>query len=773
MAATVPFRVTDLIHKYGWDAVNRLSALGIQNLAEAQVLFVDSGATNTLDADDGYHGHTMETPLATIDYAVGLCTASEQSIIIVAPGHAETEAAAAALVTCDIAGVKIIGMGEGTLRPTITLSTDTGAVAFSVTAANVVISNIKILVTKDAVASAISVAGASCKLVDIEVSDNASTTEAAIGILTTTAADDLTVERYIHNGFLAGDACTEAIRLVGVSRGVIKDCWFRGKFSTAAIQMVTTACAGIVVRGCVFENGTTALTTDIVDNATSKWSAIDCFDVVGGYGFGGGSGSALASDDVSSVISQVNKIDAVTLDTTPVAASLATFVAGGAGGQGTQLPTSTSLYDTTKNVSTVGVTGAPVASTLADTLHKDGSFTFDNTTDSLEAIRDRLDSLAASLPTQFMGTAETNADTSTIISAELSGYGNGFFNTDWVAVVILAAGASEGEIRDITDYVSATGTFTVGSAFTAAVTAGDEVLIARREKFLDDMVSLKAAPATGSLATFVASGGTALGQPLPASTSLVDIIGDFTGPHGGTAYDDNIFAAIKKLSTYIADGDGDFATGTALPTNKSLYDTVKYLGFLTTGVAADADLTAMAVDQSLLSHIMTKGANTSDFQASTDSLEAIADAVAVVDASVDAGVPQLVTKAIADMTGFDTAAVFTVTGDVMVQVFGVVGATAITSTSGTTTLSVGTTQAAQGIIADSTVDNTQFDATDVWVDATPANDVAALAAQNWHIVGGGADIVLSRSVDDLTAGALTLYCRWIPISSGATVVAVV
>ena len=531
MSATNPMRVSDLVRKYGWDAMVRLSSLGIQNLAEAQVLFVDSGATNTLDADDGYHGHTMETPLATIDYAVGLCTASEQSIIIVAPGHAETEAAAAALVTCDIAGVKIVGMGEGTLRPTITLSTDTGAVAFSVTAANVVISNIKILVTKDAVASAISVAGASCKLVDIEVSDNAATTEAAIGILTTTAADDLTIERYIHNGFLTGDACTEAIRLVGVNRGVIKDCWLRGKFSTAAIQMVTTACAGIVVRGCVFENGTTALTTDIVDNATSKWAAIDCFDVVGGYGFTGGSGAALASDDVSAVTAQVNKIDAVTIDTTPVAASLATFIAGGAGGVGSQLPTNTSLYDTTKNVSAVGVTSAPTAKTLADTLHKDGSFTYDNTTDSLEAIRDRVDAIAL------------------------------------------------------------------------------------------------------------------------------------------------------------------------------------------------------------------------------------------------AGVPQTASKVIADLTGYDSAAVFTVTGDVLVQVFGVVGATAITSTSGTTTLSLGTTEAAAGIIAASTVDNTQFAATDVWVDATPANDVAALAAQGWHAIGGGADILLTVSVDDLTAGALTLYCRWIPLSSGATVVA--
>lgn len=133
--------------------------------------------------------------------------------------------------------------------------------------------------------------------------------------------------------------------------------------------------------------------------------------------------------------------------------------------------------------------------------------------------------------------------------------------------------------------------------------------------------------------------------------------------------------------------------------------------------------------------------------------------------------PRLTSKAYAALAGYDTAAAFTVTGDVKVQVFGIVGATGITSTSGTTTLSVGTTEAAAGIIAASTVDNTQFAATDVWVDATPANDVEGIAAQDWHIIGGGADIILTRSVDDLTAGTLTLYCYWVPLSSDGNVVA--
>jgi hypothetical protein len=117
MSATNPFKVSDLIHKYGWDTLPYLSNLGVHNLAEAQVLFVDSGHTNALDADDTEHGHLLTKPLATVDYAIGLCTASEQSIILVAPGHVEDYDDSTTGFDADVAGIQIIGLGSGSLRP--------------------------------------------------------------------------------------------------------------------------------------------------------------------------------------------------------------------------------------------------------------------------------------------------------------------------------------------------------------------------------------------------------------------------------------------------------------------------------------------------------------------------------------------------------------------------------------------------------------------------------------------------------------------------------
>ena len=132
------------------------------------------------------------------------------------------------------------------------------------------------------------------------------------------------------------------------------------------------------------------------DNSTDSFEAIS--DKVGGFSGDGGAAQDdsvkasldLAHTDLDTIITDTEKIYDVSLGVAPVDGSLASFLATGGTALGTRLPASTSLYDTTKNISTIGVTGAPTANTLADTLHKDGSFTYDNTTDALEAISDKV-----------------------------------------------------------------------------------------------------------------------------------------------------------------------------------------------------------------------------------------------------------------------------------------------------------------------------------------------------------------------------------------------
>ena len=71
--------------------------------------------------------------------------------------------------------------------------------------------------------------------------------------------------------------------------------------------------------------------------------------------------------------------------------------------------------------------------------------------------------------------------TTTIVSKDLKGFGDDYFNTDWVMLVLYNdnshGAAPEGQVRDITDYVSATGTFTA-VAFGANVEPDDVIMVA-------------------------------------------------------------------------------------------------------------------------------------------------------------------------------------------------------------------------------------------------------------------------------------------------------
>lgn len=69
---------------------------------------------------------------ATVDAAISAATASAGDVIYVLPGHTETVTSTS--IAHDVAGVSVIGLGQGALRPTFTFST--AAATITVTAAN-------------------------------------------------------------------------------------------------------------------------------------------------------------------------------------------------------------------------------------------------------------------------------------------------------------------------------------------------------------------------------------------------------------------------------------------------------------------------------------------------------------------------------------------------------------------------------------------------------------------------------------------------------------
>ena len=262
------------------------------NAYGGNVFWVDSGAGS--DSGKGTHNQ----PWATLDYAVGRCTANNGDIIVLKAGHAETLASAGA-IACDVAGIAIVGLGSGADRPTFTFSaTDS---TMTVSAASIAIKNILIKPSIDSVVSPIVVSAADCTL-DIEVQDASAAVECVNAILTTAAADRLDINlRY--RGFIAGNACVNAIRLVGVDTARI-NVDFYGVASTSVVEFHTTACHDIDVKGLFYNNGT-SLTKNVVDTITGSTWSVQGWDGNSNANFSGGDNAAIASDDTSAIAAAV------------------------------------------------------------------------------------------------------------------------------------------------------------------------------------------------------------------------------------------------------------------------------------------------------------------------------------------------------------------------------------------------------------------------------------------------------------------------------------
>ena len=301
----------------------KMDKLGLVSLSNGQIqikkpvvmtqggsMSIGRGGTYYVDSNNGSasaDGKTSQTALTTLAAAIAKCTANQGDKIYLLPGHAETVASAAA-INANVAGITIVGLGEGADRPTFTFSATASTI--TVTAASIAISNIILKPSIGSVVSPIVVSAADCVL-DVEVQDASDAVEFVRGLLTTAAADRLTVNmKYI--GRTGGNACDNAIRLVGCN-----DCRinidFYGKAATAVVEFHTTACTNVVVSGSMYVSGTTDSSKNVVDSveATPCTWFMQVWDGSAGAEVSGGSGNAVAAGDLSVMAANIVTLDTV------------------------------------------------------------------------------------------------------------------------------------------------------------------------------------------------------------------------------------------------------------------------------------------------------------------------------------------------------------------------------------------------------------------------------------------------------------------------------
>ena len=660
MAATNPFRVSDLIAKYGWKIMPYLSNLGVRSLVEAQVLFVDSGHTNALDADDTEHGHSFEKPLATLDYAIGLCTASEGAIILLAPGHVETYDDTTTGFDADVVGVTIISLGSGSLRARFDFMDSTSkciigandvqiknvvfrpftpdvaiGLDYDSGVTGVVLEDVEFAMGEDGAGAdefikAIHLTSGNhdCKFKNVKIFAHDSCGGATHGIHVDAASDRLVFQNVIIDGpYATGGILEDA---TGVNH-IVEDCSIDvsgtnysfdnsstfAKYTrnvdagvdTEDAEALTDVARGIgdyptgitdnsilaylLGKGATASASTFVNTTDSLEAISDKITAIDNttnlntavpadptarslqdilekdtnsnFDraddsleaISDALLAGTGCTAAINADSIDKLVgtSDTDQAYPASLVSHSILSSIMSSD-GNPAGYDRATDSLEAIADAIDALSfATAVSQTPTVRSMQDILEKNDTGSFDDATDSLEAIADRLiDSDIDKLTSAADGGSQVYPDSvvqESVIAYILSKSANPI-NTSYNNTT-----DSLEAIRDRMDALAVADQTDIDAILldTATTIPGTiTTLQTDATAILADTVSisggtLPATPVSGSLATYISGGSTALGQPLPASMSLIDLIGNYTGSHDEIEADDNIKAHLDLIKT--------------------------------------------------------------------------------------------------------------------------------------------------------------------------------------------------------------------------------
>lgn len=925
MSATNPQKVKDLIHRFGWDFVARLASLGIQHQAEAQVLFVDSGAANTLDADDTVHGMSFENPLATIDYAIGLCVADEGAIILVAPGY--NESLGDAQINFDVAGVTCICLGHGTLRPRVDF--DHANASINIGANDVTIINLGllpaitgVLIGVDVESSVTNFRMAECEFMigedgagddefvkaaelksgnhdcvfeNVKILAHASAGGATHGINVAAASNRLTFKNVIIDGPYATGGIVEAA--AGVNH-VVEDCAvdttgtnfsFHGSSTFAKRTnnidgqvtedeseslLLTTRGTGAYPTGITDESilayimgkGATASASSF-DNSEHSLEAIgdnvlligSPTDVTGAVGtsptgrslqdilekdangnFDDGTDSLEAIRDHldgSTILAGIN-LDHLLKTTTGVVVDgeldqhvtplsvLGHIMATDADPSSYNCSTD-SLQSIAAAVNALSfataVSQSPNARSLQDILEKDNSGSFDDATDSLEAIRDHLDGTTVLGGIQLDHLAKT-VSAGTIYPTEIT--------TDSILGMIMSANGNPSGFNKTTDSLEAisvalaagTGCDTVLTANQLDTLTGTDTTVAADGDLEDHCVagSLMAhvlsvskdattykctTDSLEAISDFVRTGdtlgaGIQLDHLLKTTTGVI-LDGDLTAYTADLSVMAHLMSATAVGSSFDASTDSLEAIAAALAAGTGCTvaiaaDQLDHLVGTTTGVAAGSDLETYCVAGSLMSHVLSITADATAFDARTDSLQAISDklgaytfdggaddedtVMAHLDliladtAEIDPAATRIATATTTNWSLSATNKMFTVSGPVKAKIWGVVAATVKAVTMNLKV--IGTPTAPGGAIDITDVLDCDADAIGTVYKLNTTLGGAMVAETGGITIDNGIEVILPAGTVTLGSaaaengdGSIVWYCQYEPLVAGATVIA--
>jgi hypothetical protein len=157
-------------------------------------------------------GTTPDSPLATLDNALGKCRDSKMDVIVLMPGHSETITGAGG-ITLDKIGVYVVGLGTYDLRPRFLMDGGT-TVTCLVTAANVTVENCVFAAGHADIAVFATVTAKGCRFKYCSFEDNIATEDFVVGFNVGAADNDADGFSFLFNSWNTSNASSGVIKLL-------------------------------------------------------------------------------------------------------------------------------------------------------------------------------------------------------------------------------------------------------------------------------------------------------------------------------------------------------------------------------------------------------------------------------------------------------------------------------------------------------------------------------------------------------------------------------
>lgn len=161
-------------------------------------------------------GKQVNKPLATLDYAIGKCTAGKSDVIVLLPGHTESLSAANA-IDFDVDDITVVGIGSGDIRPK--LSWTAAAATMVIDANNTAFYNVEFEAKYADVAVGIDVGAVDGLIFDkCWFTENAANLNWVIIIDLATGAKDITINQCkVYCGDAANDSFINGVACNGLT----------------------------------------------------------------------------------------------------------------------------------------------------------------------------------------------------------------------------------------------------------------------------------------------------------------------------------------------------------------------------------------------------------------------------------------------------------------------------------------------------------------------------------------------------------------------------